>query len=95
MIEKDWRIYCTQAIEMLPPDARMGILLHEIGHIHLTAFHGDASEVDVDEWILLNVREAKYTYADVRYRAPQSTMQRDAKNLQRVGWNFLETIHDH
>jgi hypothetical protein len=97
VVQDDWKIYCTRNLEALPPEARMGILLHEIGHLHLDAFgaeegnDNDEFEADVDAWILGNVPEASYTYEDVEYYALIGNL-RGAKNLQCVSTQFLRRV---
>lgn len=76
-------IYCTQNLENLPDRALVGILLHEIGHIHLGAFDGDEAEVDVDEWAT-KIEEAGYHYEDIVY-------QRDG---HAVLANNIEVVYD-
>jgi hypothetical protein len=89
-------IYCTKAIEWLPPEARIGVLLHEIGHLVLKAFEDDESEVDVDEWCVTNFPEAKYAYADVTYytlnKWGKKGEPRVANSLQTVSPAFVHLI---
>jgi hypothetical protein len=87
-------INCTKAIEFLPPEARVGVLFHELGHIFLDAFHDDASEVDVDAWCLLTVPEANYVYRDTPYVISEKAYmkRRVAKSLQNVSSDFLRML---
>jgi hypothetical protein len=87
----DERIYCAASLENVDERVRMGILLHEIGHLFLNACNGDESEVDVDVWIVKEFPEARYCYADHKY--VRSDGERvTAKNLQRVGSRFVERV---
>lgn len=92
-VEKDnpTVIHCANAIEDLPEEARVGVLYHEIGHIFLNAFHGDESEVDVDEWCVNFLPMSGYTYKDTCYFS-FSTGQRVAKSLQNVASSFLRVL---
>ncbi len=85
--EKDFRIFCTKYIEKLPVASRLGILLHEIGHLYTDAFGPDEVEVDVDEWCMEFAPELKYTYQDVVYIRNKNEVA-EAKNLQ-----WLEGYH--
>ena len=96
--EEDFQIHCAYALENVLPTVRLGILLHEIGHIRLNAFHeeegDDDFEVDVDSWILKNLPEAEYTYADHTYPALGKSGVRKAKNLQRISGDFKRSVYD-
>ena len=87
---KDTIISCTQYIERLPQDARIGVLLHEIAHIQEQAFAGDECEVDADVWILENVPEANYHYGNVRFIRNSEAVT--AENLQMVSAEFARKI---
>jgi len=86
------RIYATVAMERLPADACVGVLLHEIGHLALDAFNGDDSEVDVDEWCMFTVPESNYHYRDCAYISPWADFSVTAKNLEHVKHDFLARI---
>lgn len=99
-VEKDnpTVIHCAKAIEDLPKAACVGVLYHELGHILLKAFHGDESEVDVDEWCVNFLPMANYTYLDTPYIATavvgksDVTRGRVAKSLQNVAPSFLRIL---
>jgi hypothetical protein len=83
-------VYCSRWIESLPGKNRVGLLLHEIGHMEIYGFKNLDDEVDVDEWILKSVPEARYRYETVEY--PAGRVVRVAQNLQTVGEDFYERI---
>jgi hypothetical protein len=87
-------IHCSKAIEDLQIEARFGVIYHEIGHIVLNAFHGDESEVDVDEWCVNFLPEAEYTYKDTPYITPYRGGVKLvlAKSLQNVSLKFLRML---
>jgi hypothetical protein len=85
-----WTIYCAAVIERLPPEFRMGLLLHEIGHLAIFGFKNLDSEIDVDEWILKSVPEARYKYENVSYFRDGETQV--ALNVQRVGSEFYGRV---
>jgi hypothetical protein len=86
-------IYCSAAIENLLPEARMGVLLHELGHLLLEAFCGDDCEVDVDEFCMNEVPASGYHYADAQYLSPWTNELVTAKNLECVSPAFLEEVY--
>jgi hypothetical protein len=83
-----WFIYCSQAIEIITPNVRVGLLLHEIGHLYIPAMSSDKSEVDVDEWILNEVAEAGYGYLP-QYRYTRNGKLVEAHNIQTVSTEFV------
>jgi len=91
-------IHCAKAIEELTPEARVGVLYHEIGHILLNAFHGDESEVEVDEWCLTFLPMSNYTYRDTAYLVTGKVGKSDvawgriAKSLQSVAPGFVRVL---
>jgi hypothetical protein len=86
-------IYCTQAIENVPVHVRLGLLLHEIAHIHLDAFDGDESEVPVDEFCAYKIPESGYRYLDqFVYFSPWDKAPIQAKNLEAVSGDFVYRI---
>lgn len=80
-------IYCASALTDLPDEYLVGILLHEVAHMIIEEDGGDP-ELGVDEWILENVPEAKYQYADLHY----ADKRRKSNNLERVSEKFLREI---
>lgn len=85
-------IYCAANLEQVLPEVRMGILIHEIGHIVLDAFNGEESEVDVDAWIESEIPEAGYTYENTGYTRFEGGWAM-GKNVQRVLPEFVRMIH--
>ncbi len=83
-------IYCAAALAALPEEFVVGILLHEVAHTIVN--EGEDPELDVDEWVLENVPEAGYRYANVKYVDPITGRTRTAKNLERVSMGFLGKI---
>lgn len=90
VMPKSTIIYCSKNIDLLPPPARIGILLHEIAHVVANAFGGDESEVDCDVWIKENVPESGYAYRDVKYAQKGATIL--ARNLQVVSDKFVKRV---
>lgn len=90
--EKSPTIYATLALDNLDSQTRVGVLLHEIGHLWLGAF-GDAQvEVDVDEFCAMKVPESKYHYASCSYLSPWSGHAVLAQNIERVSPEFVALI---
>jgi len=87
-------IRCASALEALHPPARIGVLLHEIGHIVLDAFDGDEAEIDVDSWCLDFVPEAGYTYMDTSYWRPGKKRPVTAKALEHVSLGFVHAVRN-
>jgi hypothetical protein len=86
-------IHGSKALELICPRARLGILLHEIGHVVLNAFDGDVSEVDVDEWCMFQVAESGYRYHTLHYPSPwEAGVIRKADNVQHVDLPFAELL---
>jgi len=88
----EWLIRCALAIERVNPEVRVGVLLHEIGHMVLPAFNGAKSEVEVDEFVISQVPEAGYYYGDHGYYSPQHEKDVIAKNVEHVSINFLRLV---
>ena len=91
-----WIIRCAGNLELAAPPLRIGVLLHEIGHLVLNAFReGQESEVDVDTWVLDSFPESGYTYRDGAYYpegAPRTLVT--AKDVQHVSPEFVLRIYD-
>jgi len=87
-----WVIFCSQTLEDAPREVRLGVLLHETGHLILDAFRGDESEVDVDEFCLHVVPEAGYYYGDSEYFSRFHGRNVTAKNVQHVSHKFAEIL---
>jgi hypothetical protein len=83
-------IHVAEAINSLPPEYRIGILLHELAHLVADTFLDEDSEVDTDLWILASVPESGYSYGNVSYVLGDT--KKVAKNLQKVSEKFLEII---
>ena len=89
----EWKIYCSRAIEDVSPAVRMGLLLHEIGHLVLDAFDGDESEVDVDAWAMSAIPEAGYHYMPVyEYFNSQIGETVKAKNIEALCASFVKLL---
>ena len=86
-------IYCAKTLDNVSTNVRIGILLHEIGHIQLDAFNGDECEVDVDDWVLREFPESGYTYKDHKYYNELTGKYVIGHSLQHVSRKFLETLH--
>jgi len=82
-----WSIFCSRWIEALPGKNRTALLLHEISHLAIFGFKNLESEVDVDEWVIAHVPEAKYRYENVGYIGAGG-LYRVATNLQTVSEEF-------
>ncbi len=82
----EFEIHYADALLELPLPFMVGILLHEIAHMVIKEDGGDP-ELGVDEWIIDNVPEAGYRYADAKYG------RRTARNLERVSESFLNIIN--
>ncbi len=86
-------IFCSRALEDTDREVRVGILLHEIGHIMLNAFDGDESEVDVDEWVTQMTPKGAYRYfQDYTYQNSLYGEPVTAHSVQMVTRNFLKEL---
>lgn len=88
----EWIIHCALAIERIGRPVRIGVLLHEIGHMVIPAFRGAKSEVEVDEFVVSKIPEAGYYYEDHAYFSPLRSEEVLAKNVEHVSAEFLELI---
>jgi len=88
----DLSIYCARALNELPVEARVGVLLHELGHIVMDAFDGDECEVTADQFGF-DLREAGYGYKDVEYVNPISYELVRANSLETVSPQFVEKLN--
>lgn len=78
----------TSAMDELPPENRLGILLHEICHIQADEIKDDESEPETDAFLNENVPEAEYTYVkEVIYGD-----NRIAVNIQSVSEKFVKLV---
>lgn len=84
-----WLIYCTQSINYLPANARIGILLHEVSHLVNNFIGKREDEVNTDEWIVTAIPEAGYGYQSIAYHNPLLGKQVTAHDLETVGTAFL------
>jgi hypothetical protein len=87
----EWIIRCAMALDRVSSAVRVGVLLHEIGHMVLPAFVGAKSEVEVDEFVVTRVPEAGYYYGDHAYECPVRGSVL-AKNVEHVSDAFLDRI---
>lgn len=88
------KILTAQALEAVTDECRYGILLHELGHIHLNAF-GMFAEIEVDEWCVESVPEAGYRYKNTEYWTSLecgAQIKRRAKSLEHVSSKFIERL---
>ena len=85
-------IRCSNAIKSLPRRARVGVLLHETGHILLNAFGDDSTEVDVDSWCKFDLSASGYHYENVEYTSPWTGQLVVAKALEVVTGDFLQAL---
>lgn len=92
VIGKSKVIRCARVMDWLPPNARVGILLHEILHIVLNARHGPESEVDVDEFATAELEKTGYCYKNVDYLDGPSLKTRTAKAIECVSTAFLKRL---
>jgi hypothetical protein len=79
------KIYVAEAIENLPASARLGVLLHELGH-----FFAGADEVEADAWAKAVV--PSYCYRKATYLQPTGDLV-VASGLQCVGREDVERIN--
>jgi hypothetical protein len=86
-------IYCSRALEDVDREVRVGVLIHEIGHIVLGAFDGEESEVDVDAWVSGILKPGTYCYLQT-YSYMNSLIEEQVKamNIQRVTTAFLREL---
>lgn len=86
-------IRCASALEWAGPRARIGVILHEILHIALNAFDGDA-EIKVDEFATSELGEIGYHYADLSYTSGWSGQVRHyrAKAIEQVPMEFVRKL---
>jgi hypothetical protein len=76
------------AMETIPADVRIGLLLHELGHLRRSM-----DEVEADEWVLIAAPESGYHYeAEVTFKSPLYKEPVTAKNIQCVSNQFMRTI---
>ena len=86
-------IFCSRALEDVDREIRVGILIHEIGHIVLNAFEGDESEIDVDHWVVDTLPKGSYGYVhEIKYLNSARGEEVTAWNLERVTQAFLREI---
>lgn len=94
--DKKKNIYCAVALVALPPEAIVGILLHEITHMLIVEDGGDPELAD-DEYVLDHFPQAGYHYATIEYATVEMTPKfsgrvRTAKNIEVVSSNFIKTL---
>lgn len=88
VIEGKPEIHVSTAIEAVPADVRLGLLLHELAHSR-----GIMDEVEADAWVLSTVPEAGYHYVDeIEFRSPLYDDPVVAKNVQCVSQQFMKTF---
>jgi hypothetical protein len=93
VLQGEMKINCARALEDVSPQVRIGVLLHELGHIYLQAFKQPDAEVQVDEFCIAAVPEAGYHYASHKYYYPHSVAPVMAENVEHVSKNFVGLLH--
>ena len=82
-------IHCSYNLNNIPRKNRIGILLHELGHIVLLS----VDEVLVDEWCKYRVPEAGFYYEDsIKYLSYPTGFPVEAKNIEAVSKKFLTRL---
>jgi hypothetical protein len=93
VMKGDKNIYCSQSLEHVPVYIRLGLLLHELGHMYLGALDGDESEVKVDDWCMFKIPESGYKYLDqFIYWSPILKTTVTANHLEAVSGDFVYRI---
>lgn len=81
-------IYCAPGLANIPRRNRLGILLHELGHLF-----GSMDEVQADEWVLKTCPQAGLHYSKrISYYNPFIRKKQTAKNIQCVSRGFDKFI---
>jgi len=83
-------IFCAHALDWLPREARVGILLHECFHIIGHCFN-EYAEICVDDNVMSHVPESGYHYRDVEYIGHLGRV-RKAKAIECVSKAFLRRL---
>ena len=91
-VEGENIIHCSNALLDLPAEPCIGILLHELAHLILNAFHGEKAEVDVDLFCTEKIPEAGYHYRDCTYFNSLLGKEVTAKNIEWVSTDFIHRI---
>jgi len=77
-------IHCSHGLARLPRKNRLGVLLHELGHVY-----GSIDEVEADTWVVTNCPEAGFKYIPrVSYLHPSLNRKVTARNVQSVADGF-------
>lgn len=84
-------IRCAGALNCLPSENIVGVLLHEIGHLHLQEFGGQESEVRVDAWAT-SVPASGFKYAHTVKYAEVDFEKRVVNNLESVDSDFVDDV---
>ena len=89
-------IHVSKELEWAGPEARIGVLLHEILHIWLPAFDDDA-EIEVDEFATADLKKLGYHYADLEYFSDWSGEPKKykAKAVEQVSAKFVEVLENY
>lgn len=90
-VPSDDVIRCTRALSALTEPIQLGIMLHEIGHIHLNEFSGPESEAKVDAWCA-GIPEAKFVYLQTTQYVRPDGKSVVAKFIESVGVSFAEML---
>lgn len=82
-------INASQYLDEIPPENRIGVLLHEICHLQANEMKDDESEPETDAFLNEHVPEAEFTYSkEVVYGEDQ----RIALSVQCVSEKFVKTV---
>jgi hypothetical protein len=88
-----WRVLCTRALEDVPQEVRIGILLHEVSHLindYIGASRDD--EVNTDAWVIKTVPESDYHYKTIVYMNSLVGKPTTAHNVESVSPRFLAIL---
>jgi hypothetical protein len=86
-------ISCSRALEDVPREVRVGVLVHEVGHIMLGAFENSDSEVDVDAWVASTLPPGSYFYLNaVKYTNSLVEDYTEARAVECVTAAFLKLM---
>jgi hypothetical protein len=84
-------IYATGALDFVGPECRLGILLHEIGHLWLFETKGAHQEYEVDWWAA-QVPESGYHYGSHEYWSPLRGEWVRAEPIELVKKSFVDEV---
>ena len=85
-------INCSRASEAVGPRARVGLLIHEMGHVLTRSGDVPDEEVQADLWVEMQFHHSGYTYRDHIYVSPHTGKQVTAKHVEHVSEEFLKKL---